>query len=536
MKKHLLFFIFSLWFQISIGQVVGEWVWLKGSNNANASANWGTQGVPSPSNNPPALYEPCEWTDLSGNFWMFGGIGSFNPDRVYAALWKYNPVTNEWTWMKGPNDTLCNPGSWGIQGVSSPTNYPPTSIFVAASWVDNTGDLWMFQGGGCLPNWGGVDWNALWRYHIATNEWTWMKGTDTINDQGVWGIMGVPDTANYPRNRDECAATWVDNQNNLWMFGGTGRNDLWRYNIPTNTWTWMKGTQAWNSAGVYSTIGIEDSLNTPGARGCYSRWIDNNGNLWLFGGSVYNSLDSYNDLWRYNVSTNNWTWMKGSNGINGLPFYSNLCTYSVLNVPRSLYETRACWKDVSGNFWFFGGAHNFDVYNDLWKYCLQSNEWVLMSGNGTANPSGFWGTQGISSPLNHPNGRYGSVSWSDNNNHLYFYGGGSTPGNGQYNDLWMFTVDNKCAPCPSITEVENISPQQTSINIFPNPFTNELIFNSESEEQSEIIIYDFTSRKLLQQKFTNSVSLNTEQLAKGLYLYEVRNKNGLCKKGKVVKD
>ena len=48
--------------------------------------------------------------------------------------------------------------------------------------------------------------------------------------------------------------------------------------------------------------------------------------------------------------------------------------------------------------------------------------------------------------------------------------------------------------------------------------------------------HDIASRKLLQQKFTNAVSLNTEQLAKGVYLYEVRNKNGVIKKGKVVKD
>ena len=52
----------------------------------------------------------------------------------------------------------------------------------------------------------------------------------------------------------------------------------------------------------------------------------------------------------------------------------------------------------------------------------------------------------------------------------------------------------------------------------------------------EIILYDIASRKLLQQKFNNSVSLDTEQLSKGIYLYELRNKNGVIKKGKVVKE
>jgi len=84
------------------------------------------------------------------------------------------------------------------------------------------------------------------------------------------------------------------------------------------------------------------------------------------------------------------------------------------------------------------------------------------------------------------------------------------------------------------TEIEeNIS---SAWNVFPNPFDNRLNITVSNNTLSEIFFYDIASRKLLQQKFTNSVSLNTEQLAKGLYLYEVRNENGFCKKGKVVKD
>ena len=84
----------------------------------------------------------------------------------------------------------------------------------------------------------------------------------------------------------------------------------------------------------------------------------------------------------------------------------------------------------------------------------------------------------------------------------------------------------------------NISEINHSSNfiLYPNPFTNEITFEAKTNEQIELLIYDIMGRNLLQKKFTNSVSLNTEQLAKGLYLYEVRNKDGSCKKGKVVKD
>ncbi|HKR05306.1 MAG TPA: T9SS type A sorting domain-containing protein [Bacteroidia bacterium] len=90
--------------------------------------------------------------------------------------------------------------------------------------------------------------------------------------------------------------------------------------------------------------------------------------------------------------------------------------------------------------------------------------------------------------------------------------------------------------CELITYVKNIYSEKYLQIIFPNPFINELTVKTNSNELSEIIIYDITSRKILQQIFTNSVLLNTQQLAKGIYIYEVINKKGAIEKGKVVKD
>jgi hypothetical protein len=103
-------------------------------------------------------------------------------------------------------------------------------------------------------------------------------------------------------------------------------------------------------------------------------------------------------------------------------------------------------------------------------------------------------------------------------------------------DVRLYTLAELSPAVPSCnTGLSDASTLQSGIIISPNPFTNELNIKSDCNELSEITLYDIASRKLLQQKFINSVSLNTEQLAKGLYIYEVRSQNGMTKTGKVLK-
>lgn len=91
--------------------------------------------------------------------------------------------------------------------------------------------------------------------------------------------------------------------------------------------------------------------------------------------------------------------------------------------------------------------------------------------------------------------------------------------------------------CDSVntTSIKN-NGYEFSCVAYPNPMDNKLIVESNSNELLEIILYDISSRKFLQQKFKKSVSVNTAQFSKGIYIYEVRNKNGVIKKGKVVKE
>ncbi len=93
-----------------------------------------------------------------------------------------------------------------------------------------------------------------------------------------------------------------------------------------------------------------------------------------------------------------------------------------------------------------------------------------------------------------------------------------------------------CLVFQQTTNVIETSETAEKVTVFPNPFNDKIEVVIKNNIQSEVFLFDVTSRKILQQKFTNSVSLNTEQLAKGIYLYEVRDKNGLYKTGKVLKN
>jgi hypothetical protein len=78
--------------------------------------------------------------------------------------------------------------------------------------------------------------------------------------------------------------------------------------------------------------------------------------------------------------------------------------------------------------------------------------------------------------------------------------------------------------------------RQSLTRVYPNPFTNQIKVSSNYIGQIDFFLFDITSRKILQQTFANSTSLNTQDLSKGIYIYELRSKDGMIQKGKVVKD
>jgi N-acetylneuraminic acid mutarotase len=402
-----------------------EWTWMGGSSTLPQSANgwsgvYGMLGTSAVGNIPGSRADAANWVDTNGNFWLFGGTGV---DATGATgglndLWEYSPSTNEWTWMGGSSTVGTNgaqSGVYGTLGTPAPGNIPGGRSG-AVHWADGSGNFWLFGGSGVDANGVGGWLNDLWEFNPSTREWTWVGGSSTVGTNGgrpgVYGSLGTPSPGNIPGGRAG-SVSWTDGSGNLWLFGGSGYdangtptalNDLWEFRFFSQQWVWMGGSTASTGCttyklglvicagppGVYGSLGTPSSGNIPGGRAGSVSWTDGSGNLWLFGGSGYDSAGNngnLNDLWKFNPSANDWTWMGGNTteaSCGPSPEGNLICRgqpgeYGTLGVPSSGNDPGARfgdagWVDKQGNLWLFGGygadstENNMGDLNDLWEY------------------------------------------------------------------------------------------------------------------------------------------------------------------------
>ena len=356
---------------------------------------------------PSARASSAVWSDNKDSIYLFGG-------RTYSTvtndLWKYSISKNSWT-----------------QLIANGVNGSPPARFESLQWSDNIGNGYVFSGDQRLYS----NINDLWKYDISLNTW----------------IQIMPQSGQNVVCARSGAVSWIDNIGNAYVFSGLDGmcnnlwwvllNDLWRYNIISNTWTKVIETYdprspinrtqsvAWTDANnnayifggdvqnggssndlwVYNTLSGWNRLNpiglSPHARKVSIAWSDKSGNAYIVGGAygVFNFIFGLlNDLWKYNTSLNSWTQIPGT-GVNGR-------------------EQSTSWKDSVGNIYIFGGK-NSNALNDLIVYNISLNTWSNVTTSGTL-----------------PSARYGSISWNDNAGNGYVFGGVNV--NTYYNDLWRF--------------------------------------------------------------------------------------------------
>jgi hypothetical protein len=429
-----------------------NWTWLTGSGSiAYVNPNYGSQGVAANSNDPGTREQAYLAVDNSGNVWLFGGYKSAGPA---ADLWRYTPSNGLWTYMGGSTGNNVY-GVYGTQGVGSTSNYPG-SRYSGSMIADDNGNLWLFGGYGYTSNNSYIYLNDVWKYNIASGQWTWVKGSNTGVQYGVYGTTGSAASTNYPGSRQFIQVT-KDPNGNIWFFGGNGYaasstgylGDLWMFNPNTTNFTYYGGTNTSNQIGSAGAIGAGSTGYKPGTRYGGGIAADGSGNIWIYSGYGYSSNSSgyTNDLWKFTPSSGVWTYVSGSvTAVNIYGTYGTQGTASSSNLPGGREFARLTCDNV-GNIWMMGTGYGYTsnnngYMNDLWRYNITSGQWTWMKGSNTGNQYGVFGTLGVGGANNTPGCKYGPAYCNDGSGNIYAYGGygyGSTT-TGQMGDFWKFNV------------------------------------------------------------------------------------------------
>jgi N-acetylneuraminic acid mutarotase len=217
-----------------------QWTWVGGGSADNAAGLYGTEDVASASNVPGARQAANSWTDPSGNLWLFGGYGYDSAAALgyLNDLWTYSPSTGLWTWTSGSSGNNST-GVYGTQGTPSASNLLGARQ-AATSWVDSSGNFWVFGGVGYDSAGDLGTLSDLWEYSPGTRQWKWVSGGSGENANGEYDTQGTSSASGAPGARYS-ANSWYDaTGNKLWLFGGAGYasagngslNDLWQFVPP----------------------------------------------------------------------------------------------------------------------------------------------------------------------------------------------------------------------------------------------------------------------------------------------------------------
>lgn len=190
----------------------GMWTWITGPATTDSIGDYRSR-LYSPLNQPPARMGAVQWTDSSGNLWMFGGKGV---QGYYNDIWSFNG--QDWAWKGGPN-TPSQPGNYNSIGVADSSGLPYSRE--SSLWCTNANGMpWLYGGQSTTPP-GRV--GDLWTVQSPQMYMVLEFGNATGRIPPSYGARGEPGEGNTPGSRTRGAA-WCDSLGNFWLFGGEDFN------------------------------------------------------------------------------------------------------------------------------------------------------------------------------------------------------------------------------------------------------------------------------------------------------------------------
>jgi N-acetylneuraminic acid mutarotase/PKD repeat protein len=315
----------------------------------------------------------------------------------------------------------------------------------------------------------------IWEFDLSTKKWRWIKGSNSFHQNGVYGTQGTAATGNTPGARSD-ALFWQANDK-FYLFGGRGRaengsigclNDLWEFDPATNNWRWLKGSKLVNQFSTFGTMGTAGANNTPGGRVEGTCWTLNN-KLYTFLGRGIEPGNSFanpqllHELWVYDITTNNWTWLKGNNSSQDY-LVDNYANFGVKGVASAATRPNVSYNPtgsvVDGKLYLFGGRTSYQytgctncydgTYNNLWSYDPATNYWTWVEG-GRNNPvTTSYPDTPVAPAIIWPgtkNNCSSNLSWTYGNS-FYIFGGNNY---GSNNEVWRYNLCNTPTVCNNTT-------------------------------------------------------------------------------------
>jgi len=161
---------------------------------------------------------------------------------------------------------------------------------------------------------------------------------------------------------------------------------------------------------------------------------------------------------------------------------------------------------------------------------LNSNDSLLI---GLSNDSSNFGIRVAAlRPLHQTNWQHRTIAFTapNNGNYLVLSNKGIQGGYNFIDNICLST-DTSCYAAVGVNDYT-----QPVVRIYPNPFTDWINFLLPENESAEVVLYDLTAKIILHKSSANYIFFNTTNLERGIYIYEVRYRNGIVGRGKIVKE
>lgn len=430
----------SLW---KYNMITNQWTWIKGNKKKNILGLYGKKGEENEKNVPSARHNSFLWSE-GNNIFIFGGNGaSSGIYDGYFDVWKFNLMTNNFSWVDGKSYNAFQ-GSFNdnvnsyMEDKSVPSAYNYLEATRDINWGKNGEKLWRVYEGG---NFSTLNLAGLWVYDIETSE-NYQLIHDVTNGVGNYGEFGVGDEANFPPYR-QMPLLW-ETEEKLFLMGGLNENhmfnDFWQFDKQTHLWTWIGGVEnSQQEYNHYGEIGVALPENFPRSRRNAATWVDELGNLWLYGGANFYLSQTFNDFWKYEPSSGIWTLMGGD--------YApcSIINYQLHTDYPSCMERQIGWRK-GDDLYFYGGygiGNNNNGYvsfghlTDVWKYSISENSWTKAFGNRKINnPTnhGIFQVAQITNEIGATDNYSNLPNWNDEYGNFWIYRGH----NGGDFALWKF--------------------------------------------------------------------------------------------------